>query len=132
MGMEEIVLVGGIVYIIFWFGVVEFFKCYMVYWGMWYSFFVVIIVVMCVFLICLCEDMWFCLFKVGVVFFGFMLYFVLDEFYFVDFKCGVLWLKKLVGMVFKFWSCSNWVNFLIYFKLIVFVVVVFNDLIMMK
>lgn len=132
LGPEEIVLAGGLIYIIFRFGVSEIFKRYTVHRGMWHSIPAACIATIAAFLICSCEDMWMRVFKSLAVFIGFTSHLVLDELYSVDLKRGVPRLKKSAGTALKFWSRSMWANFSTYGKLTILVYLAVNDPVLMQ
>lgn len=132
MGTEEIVLAGGLIYIIFRFGIAELFKRYTVHRGMWHSIPAALIATLCAFLICSCEDMRIRVLKAGAVLVGFMSHLVLDELYSVDLKRGVPRLKKSAGTAIKFWSRSLWANVSTYSKLVALVFIAVNDPIVME
>lgn len=134
MGMDQemMVFVGGLIYAVVRFGVVEIFKKYTVHRGMWHSIPAAAVAGLLAFLVGSCEEMDLRLYKAGAVVAGFMTHLILDEIWSFEVKQGRFRLKKSFGTALKFWSRNTWANISVYAKLIVLAFLAVGDPVMME
>ena len=133
LSTESIVLVGGAIYLLIRFVVVEIFKRYTVHRGMWHSIPAAATAGLLAFLIVSGEDMSVRLFKTAAVVLGFLTHLVLDELWSIELSRGRLRIKKSFGTALKLYSRrSTWANVSTYGKLIVLAALAWGDPLLME
>lgn len=129
---EMMVFVGGVIYVLIRFGVVELFKKYTVHRGMWHSIPAAAVVGLLAYLVCDTEHETMRGFLTGGVVLGFLSHLVLDEFWSLEVRSGKLRVKRSFGTALKLWGRDRWGNISVYAKLIVLIFIVMGDPMLMK
>jgi hypothetical protein len=117
LGLEEIILIGGAMYLFIRFGLAALLRHYSVHRGMFHSFPACAIAAETVFLVFGCERTDLRYFVAGAVVVGFMSHLILDEIWSIEFKHGMPHLKSSFGTAMKFWGPAMGPNILTYLLL---------------
>jgi len=117
LGLEEIILVGGAMYLFIRFGLAALLRHYTVHRGMFHSFPACAIAAETAFLVFGCERTDLRYFVAGAVVVGFMSHLILDEIWSIEFKHGMPHLKSSFGTAMKFWGPAMGPNILTYLLL---------------
>lgn len=114
MNLEEIILIGGAMYLLIRFGLAALLRHFTVHRGMFHSFPACAIAAETVFLVFGCERTELRYFVAGAVVLGFMSHLILDEIWSIEFKHGLPHLKSSFGTAMKLWGPAMGPNILTY------------------
>lgn len=117
MNLEEIILIGGGMYLMIRFGLAALLRHFTVHRGMFHSFPACAIAAETVFLVFGCEKTELRYFVAGAVVLGFMSHLILDEIWSIEFKHGMPHLKSSFGTAMKLWGPAMGPNILTYLLL---------------
>jgi membrane-bound metal-dependent hydrolase YbcI (DUF457 family) len=127
LNYEQMVLAGGLSYLLVRFGVARMLMRYTVHRGMFHSIPALLIFTGMAFLICGSVNLHLRYFKAGGVFLGVLSHLVLDEIFAVEWIGGRWRFKKSFGTALKLWSASAWGNFSTYWKLVAVAVLILSE-----
>ena len=123
---EDMAVAAMLLYIAIRFIAVEFFKRYTVHRGMWHSVPAAIIAGLIAYLVMPCPSDALRLYKALAVVLGFVVHLVMDELWSVDTSGGIRF-KKSFGTALKFFGADGLANFAVYSKLILLLVLAWED-----
>lgn len=132
LNYEQMVLAGGLSYLLVRFGVARLLMRYTVHRGMFHSIPALLIFTGLAFLICGSTNLHLRYFKAGGVFIGVFSHLFLDEIYAVQWVHGRWRFKSSFGTALKLWGDSPWANFSTYSKLAAVVVLILSEPMIME
>jgi membrane-bound metal-dependent hydrolase YbcI (DUF457 family) len=124
---EQMVLAGGVTYLLVRFGLARLLMRYTVHRGMFHSIPALLIFTGLAFLLCGSTNLQLRYFKAGGVALGVFSHLLLDELYSVQWAGGRWRLKSSSGTALKLWGDSPWGNFSTYAKLAVVGVLILGE-----
>jgi hypothetical protein len=117
MNLEQIILIGGAMYLFIRFGFAAILRRHTVHRGMFHSFPACAIAAETVFLVFGSQQIGLRYFVAGAVVLGFMSHLILDEIWSIEFKRGLPHLKSSFGTAMKLWGPAMGPNVLTYLLL---------------
>jgi membrane-bound metal-dependent hydrolase YbcI (DUF457 family) len=132
LNYEQMVLAGGLSYLLVRFGLARILMRYTVHRGMFHSIPALLIFTGVAFLICGSTNLHLRYFKAAGVFLGAFSHLLVDEIYSVQWTGGRWRFKSSFGTALKLWGDSAWGNFSVYSKLAIIGVLILSEPMIME